>query len=149
MEISENIQKNIEYVFYHDIDSLNIIVEQNLSKRKAEIPKVQKIIEEELDNFFHWYNSLQAAPTIKNLRDYFEAIRTEEIEKNKNKFSKEDQEKLEIVSKRIINKILHHPTIELRKSAESGESTPESATRLGILRELFGIDNHKPDEEKK
>jgi len=141
--------KNIEYVFYHDIDSLNIIVEQNLSKRKAEIPKVQKIIEEELDNFFHWYNSLQAAPTIKNLRDYFEAIRTEEIEKNKNKFSKEDQEKLEIVSKRIINKILHHPTIELRKSAESGESTPESATRLGILRELFGIDNHKPDEEKK
>lgn len=141
--------KNIEYVFYHDIDSLNIIVEQNLSKRKSEIPKVEKIIEEELGIFFGWYNSLQAGPTIKNLRDYFEAIRFEEVEKNKNKFSKEDQEKLDIVSKRIINKILHHPTIELRKSTESGESTPESATRLGILRELFGIDNHKPDEEKK
>jgi len=141
--------KNIDYVFYHDIDSLNIIVEQNLSKRKSEIPKVEKIIEEELDNFFNWYNSLQAAPTIKNLRDYFETIRAEEVDKNKNKFSDDDREKLEIVTKRIINKILHHPTIELRKSAESGENTPESATRLGILRELFGIDNHKPDEEKK
>jgi len=36
---------DIEYVFYHDIDSLNIIVEQNLEKRKAEIPKVKAIIE--------------------------------------------------------------------------------------------------------
>ena len=57
--------KKIDYVFYHDIDSLNIIVEQNLSKRKTEIPKVEKIIQEELDNFFEWYNSLEAAPTIK------------------------------------------------------------------------------------
>ena len=112
--------KEIDYVFYHDIDSLNIIVEQNLSKRKVEIPKVQKIIDEELDSFFEWYNSLQSAPTIKTLRDHFETIRTEEVEKNINKFSSEDREKLEIVTKRIINKILHHPTIELRKVNESG-----------------------------
>ena len=141
--------KSLDYVFYHDIDSLNIIVEQNLTKRKAEIPKVEKIIEEELDNLFNWYNSLQAAPTIKNLRDHFENIRLEEVEKNKNKFSADDQEKLEIVTKRIINKILHQPTIELRKSAESGENTIESAARIGILRDLFGIDNYRKDEEKK
>ena len=79
--------KEIDYVFYHDLDSLNIIVEQNLSKRKAEIPKVEKIIEEELDNFWEWYNSLQAAPAIKDLRDLFEEIRNEEVEKNKNKFT--------------------------------------------------------------
>jgi glutamyl-tRNA reductase len=141
--------KSLDYVFYHDIDSLNIIVEQNLTKRRAEIPKVEKIIEEELDNLFNWYNSLQAAPTIKNLRDHFENIRLEEVEKNKNKFSSEDQEKLEIVTKRIINKILHQPTIELRKSAETGENTIESAARIGILRQLFGIDNHRQDEEKR
>ncbi|MGA8262957.1 MAG: glutamyl-tRNA reductase, partial [Ignavibacteriaceae bacterium] len=76
-------------------------------------------------------------------------IRLEEVEKNKNKFSTDDQEKLEIVTKRIINKILHQPTIELRKSAESGENTNESAVRIGILRDLFGIDNHGKNEEKK
>jgi glutamyl-tRNA reductase len=141
--------KSLDYVFYHDIDSLNIIVEQNLVKRKAEIPKVEKIIEEELDNLFNWYNSLQAAPTIKNLRDHFENIRLEEVEKNKNKFSSEDHEKLEIITKRIINKILHQPTIELRKSAEIGENTIESAERIGILRQLFGIDNHRQEEEKR
>ena len=141
--------KSLDYVFYHDIDSLNIIVEQNLAKRRAEIPKVEEIIEEELDNLFNWYNSLQAAPTIKNLRDHFENIRLEEVEKNKNKFSTEDQDKLEIITKRIINKILHQPTIELRKSAESGENTTETATRIGILRQLFGVDNHTQNKDKK
>jgi len=138
--------KEIDYVFYHDLDSLNIIVEQNLSKRKSEIPKVEKIIEEELDNFWEWYNSLQAAPAIKDIRDFFEDIRSEEVEKNKNKFAAEDQEKLDIITKRIINKILHHPTIELRKTNESSTSV-DSSTKIGIIRDLFGIHPGKKSEK--
>jgi glutamyl-tRNA reductase len=139
--------KKIDYVFYHDIDSLNIIVEQNLSKRKSEIPKVEKIIQEELDNFWEWYNSLQAAPAIKDIRDFFEEIRNEEVEKNKNKFSAEDQEKLDIVTKRIINKILHHPTIELRKANDSSVSV-ETSTKIGIIKDLFGIHPKKKSEKE-
>ena len=141
--------KKIDYVFYHDIDSLNIIVEQNVTKRREEIPKVEKIIEEELDSFFEWYNSLQSAPTIKSLRDHFDEIRAEEVEKNINKFSSEDREKLEIVTKRIINKILHHPTIELRKINESGTGAEEATTKMGIIKSLFGIDKPEHKEEKK
>lgn len=139
--------KKIDNVFYHDIDSLNIIVEQNVKKRKEEIPKVEKIIEEELDTFFEWYNSLQSAPTIKNLREHFDEIRTEEVEKNINKFSPEDREKLEIVTKRIINKILHHPTIELRKVNDSGTGAEDAATKMGIIKSLFGIDQERKQEE--
>jgi len=138
--------RKIDYVFYHDLDSLNIIVEQNLAKRKSEIPKVEKIIEEELDNFVEWYNSLQAAPAIKDLRDFFEEIRNEEVEKNKNKFASEDQEKLDIVTKRIINKILHHPTIELRR-ADDSTGSGDTATKIGIIRDLFGINSPKKSEK--
>lgn len=139
--------KKIDYVFYHDLDSLNIIVEQNLAKRKSEIPKVEKIIDEELNNFWEWYNSLQAAPAIKDLRDFFEEIRNEEVEKNKNKFSADDREKLEIVTKRIINKILHHPTIELRKADETSSSV-DASTKIGIIRDLFGISSNKKSEKE-
>ncbi|MBT8385865.1 MAG: glutamyl-tRNA reductase [Ignavibacteria bacterium] len=139
--------KKIDYVFYHDIDSLNIIVKQNLSRRKAEIPKVEKIVEEELANLFEWYNSLQAGPTIKSIRDLFEEIRTEEVEKNINRFSSDDKEKLEIITKRIINKILHHPTTLLRKTGDNTLGKDESASKIGIIRELFGIDK-KDDGEK-
>lgn len=138
----------LDSVFYHDIDSLNIIVEQNLTKRKDEIPKVEKIIEEELNHFFNWYNSLEVAPTIKNIRDHFEIIRAEEVDKNKNRFSAEDQEKLDIVTKRIINKILHQPTIELKKITEAGLSAEQAASRISIIREVFGIDSNGKEEKK-
>ena len=138
--------KTIDYVFYHDIDSLNIIVEQNLSRRKAEVPKVEKIVEEELSSLFEWYNSLQAGPTIKNLRDLFEEIRAEEVEKNINRFSSDDKEKLEIVTKRIVNKILHHPTTLLRKTSDNTSGADDSASKIGIIRELFGIDKKDDDE---
>lgn len=139
--------KSIDYVFYHDIDSLNIIVEQNLVKRKEEIPKVEKIINEEINTFVSWYNSLEVAPTIKELREFFEAIRSDEVSKNINRFSSEDQEKLEIVTKRIINKILHHPTVELKKINEENSSTEEAAAKVSLIRDIFGINNHKEENK--
>jgi glutamyl-tRNA reductase len=140
--------KEIDYVFYHDLDSLNIIVEQNLTKRRAQIPRVEKIIDEEVKIYFDWYHSLEVAPTIKSMRDHFENIRLEEVEKNRNKFSSEDQEKLEIVTKRIINKILHQPTVELKKLTEVGNNHDETAAKVGIIREIFGIENRSSKEEK-
>ncbi len=140
--------KAIDYVFYHDIDSLNIIVEQNLAKRRDEIPKVEKIIGEELEALMNWYNSLEAGPTIKSLRDYFESIRAEEVEKNKNRFAGDDQEKLDIITKKIINKILHQPMVELKKLSGEGEADDEMAARISIIREMFGIDKNDSKEEK-
>ena len=140
--------REIDYVFYHDIDSLKIIVEQNLSKRKFEIPRVEKIINEEIDAFISWYNSLEVAPTIKDLRDYFENVRAEEVGKNINRFSSEDQEKLEIITKRIINKILHQPTVELKKINEDGSSPEETAVKVSILRDIFGINNNNKEKKE-
>lgn len=141
--------KDIDYVFYHDIDSLNVIVQQNLAKRRNEIPKVEKIINEELDAFFDWYNSLQVAPTIKDLRDYFEAIRAEEVGKNIYKFSDEDKEKLEIITKRIINKILHHPTVELKKLSDENSTSDLSSLKISVVRELFGLTGNKQNQQEK
>uniref|UniRef100_A0A832LJP8 Glutamyl-tRNA reductase n=1 Tax=Ignavibacterium album TaxID=591197 RepID=A0A832LJP8_9BACT len=141
--------KDIDYVFYHDIDSLNVIVQQNLAKRRNEIPKVEKIIQEELDAFFDWYNSLQVAPTIKDLRDYFESVRTEEVGKNINKFSEEDREKLEIITKRIINKILHHPTVELKKLSDENSASDFASLKISVIRELFGLTGNKQNQQEK
>lgn len=139
--------KDLDYVFYNDIDSLNIIVQQNVSKRKDEIPKVRNIIGEEVGSFMTWFNSLEAGPTIKSLRDHFEAIRSEEVDKNKNRFSEEDREKLEIITKRIINKILHHPTVELKRIAENSENSGDTAGRISVIRELFGMDQNEEKEK--
>ncbi len=135
--------KNLDNVFYNDIDSLNIIVEQNLQKRKNEIPKVEKIITDEVNNFTEWLNSLQVSPIIKALRDKLESIRAEEVENNINRFVSEDREKLDIVTKKIINKILHQPTVELKKFASDETAQDLNRLKLSLIKEIFGINSNK------
>jgi len=127
-------------VFLKDIDTLNTIVGANLAKRRAEIPKVEKIVIEELVGLTTWYNSLQVAPTIQQLREKFEKIRVEEIEKNKNRFADNDRELLEIVTKRIINKILHFPMTNLKEPLGSSD---DMLTMLTVIRALFGLEQKK------
>lgn len=139
--------KTIENIFYHDIDSLKIIVDQNLEKRQSEIPRVNQIVQEELVKFFTWYNSLEVTPTIVSLRQFFEDIRTEEIEKIKNKINKDEIEKVEMLTKKIVNKLLHQPTVELKKLSENGTNTQESALVIHAIRSIFGLNNHKDNKK--
>jgi len=131
--------KKIENVFLYDIDSLNTIVDKNLDRRKAEIPRVNAIIREELVEFFNWYNALQVGPTIQDLREAFESIRQQEVEKNINRFKSEDRELVELLTKRIVNKLLHQPMTALKEGTESGNGQTETLLRVKALRELFGI----------
>jgi glutamyl-tRNA reductase len=129
----------VDNVFVYDLDSLNSIVDKNLGKRKAEIPRVNAIIQQELEAFLHWHNSLQVNPTIQDLRGALETIRQQEVEKNINRFKPEDRELVELVTKRIINKILHQPTTTLKQGAENGSAGTETIWRIKTLRDLFGI----------
>lgn len=132
----------IENVFLYDIDALNNIIDKNLEKRRAEIPKVKKIIFEELEQFYNWYRSLQVNPTIQELRTQFEKIREEEVQKNINRFKEEDRELLDIVTKRIINKILHTPIVNLKNGSNS-TMDDETISKVSLLRSLFGLEKKR------
>jgi len=133
------VARKIENVFLYDIDALNGVVDRNLLQRQGEVPRVTRIIREELIDFFHWYNTLQVGPTIQELRDSFEAIRQQEVEKNLNRFRPEDHELLELVTRRIVNKILHAPMTVLKQGSEHAAGQRETITRIQALRELFGM----------
>jgi glutamyl-tRNA reductase len=136
--------KNIDNVFLEDMDSLELISHTNRERRVAEIPKVQKIIDEELREFIQWYQSLDITPTIKLLRDRFEEIRTNEIEKNKNKFSAGELEKIEIVTKSIVNKILHTPTINMKET--NGQTNFDKSAMNSVVKHLFGLEKKNINE---
>ncbi|MAT56427.1 MAG: glutamyl-tRNA reductase [Melioribacteraceae bacterium] len=143
--------QEIDNVFYHDIDSLEVIVKQNMKKREKEIPKVESIVMEELVSFFSWYNTLEVVPTIKRVREFFEDIRKDELEKIKHKVTDDDYAKLEDMTRRMIGRLLHNPTIKLREIAEQGTNIQEVETHSVILKELFGLNNghskiYKPEE---
>ncbi len=131
--------RKIENVFLYDMDSLHAIVDRNLNKRNAELPLVTTIIRQELVEFFRWHRSLQVAPAIQDLHAAFEQVRRHEVEKNINRFRPEDRELVELVTRRIVNKLLHQPLSMLKEGSENGSGGPETVNRIKVLRELFGI----------
>lgn len=135
----------IENVFLHDMDGISGIIDQNMQKRKSEIPRVNEIILEELTEFYNWFNSLQVNPTIHDLRTHFEQVRHEEVEKHINRFSQQDRELVELVTKRIVNKLLHLPTTNLKNGSE--ESEEEKHKKLSIVRSLFGLQKERSKKE--
>lgn len=135
----------IDNIFLYDMDGISGIIDQNVQKRRAEIPRVNEIILEELTEFYNWYNSLQVNPTIHDLRTHFEEVRHEEVARNINRFSQEDRELVELVTKRIVNKLLHMPTTNLKNGGE--ESEEEKHKKLHIVRSLFGLQKEKPAKE--
>lgn len=125
-------------VFLHDIDTLNIVVDRNLQKRQTEASKVQQIVHEEVLKFHQWYNGLQVTPTIQELRDQFESIRKQEVERIVHRFPSDQRESVEMLTKRIVNKILHTPMTNL-KDGTNGEETEETLKKISTIRHLFGL----------
>jgi glutamyl-tRNA reductase len=91
--------------------------------------------------FFGWYNTLEVVPTIKSLRSFFDQIRSDELDKIKNKVSEEDFSKIEDMTRRMIGRLLHNPTIKLRELAENGNNIQKVAVNSVILKELFDLDS--------
>lgn len=139
--------KEIENIFYNDIDALQSMVNFSIEGKKVLLPSIKKIIMEELIELFSWYNSLQISPILKAMREQFESVRSQEFETFKNKFNEDERTNLELLTKRMMNKLLHNPTIYLRKSADQVDTQGELQLKISILKEMFNL-NSKGNENE-
>lgn len=140
----ENSIGNMDGVFLHDIDDMGVLVDRNLEKRRAEIPKAESIVEQELESFIAWRRSLAATPIIKTIREHFEQIREQELARNRKRFCREDREQVEMLTESLLNKILHPLMGHVREWSDSGEL---GALRIDTLYEAFDLD--RPDRSTK
>ena len=70
---------DIEQVFLYNVDDLQTIVQENLSRRSSEVERAEAIVSEELAKFAAWLRSRGAVPTIVALRERFDRIRRSEL----------------------------------------------------------------------
>ncbi|AAB98126.1 glutamyl-tRNA reductase (hemA) [Methanocaldococcus jannaschii DSM 2661] len=97
-------------IFLFTIDDLRLVAEENLKKRKEEIPKVEMIICEELERLKEFLDKMRFETAIKELGQYIENVRKKEVEKAKkilkNK-NKPVEEVLEDFSKALCKRIIY------------------------------------------
>ena len=137
--------------FLYDIDDLNDVAAANAAQREKEARKAEGIITEEVDNFIHWLSSLEVVPTITSLREMAEEIKDGELKKMLAKFdgdlTEKDLNRIEALASGIINKLLHGPTVELKRAANErgGYLYVESMRRLF---KLNGGNKHNSTKRK-
>jgi len=135
--------RDVPGVTLHDMDDLQSLAERNASGREGEAQRARGILRAELARFQRWIDSQDVTPTIAALRSRGDEIVERVLAENDARWegmTAADRERVQAMARAIASRILHEPTLRLRRSGE------ESAAYLKVasLRELFGLD---PDTE--
>jgi glutamyl-tRNA reductase len=131
-----------ENVFLYPVDALRSVVDRSLERRLEEVPRVEAIVEQETDRFQDWLRGRDATPVVRELREHFERVRTAELERSLKSFPEGERERVDRLTRALVNKLLHLPTTRLK---DCDASSAEGEERLRAARELFALDSEKVD----
>jgi len=131
---------DIEQVFLYNVDDLQTLVQENLSRRSSEVDRAEAIVAEEVAKFGAWQRSRGAVPTIVALRERFDRIRRSELNRLDGKLSgltPEARARVDEVTRLIVEKLLLEPTEQLKglPDEETQVAYTEAINRLFRLRE--------------
>jgi len=121
-------------VTLHAVDSIQAVVGHGLGQRTAQVPSVERIIEDECGRFDAWWRGLEATPVLVALREHFERVRLEELERMRHA-SADERARADRLTRALINRLLHVPTLRLKSDATSDEGH----RRLAAAQELFAL----------
>ena len=130
---------DINNVFLYNIDDLQQVVDATVERRRAQVPAAEKIIADAADDFWSWYRSLEVVPLIRELRARVEEIRQREVEKtlrSMGALSESDAAAVDALTRQILAKVLHQPTVRLKEAAGNGRERDVMRT----MRYLLGLD---------
>ena len=134
---------DIEQVFLYNVDDLQTIVQENLSRRSAEIARAEAIVAEEVARFLSWQRSRGAIPTVVALRQRFDAIRRAELQRLEGKLGSlppDARARVDEVTRLIVEKLLLEPTEQLK--ALPDEETQAAYTEA--VNRLFRLGSDEP-----
>ena len=134
---------DLEQVFLYNVDDLQAIVKENMTRRGAEIHDAEHIVVEEVARFLAWHRSRGAVATIVALRQRFDAIRKSELQRLDGKLSglgPDARAKVDEVTRLIVEKLLHEPTEQLK--ALPDEDAQVAYTEA--VNRLFGLRADEP-----
>lgn len=125
-------------VLCYDIDQLQNIVDANIAERRAAVPLVERIVAEETGRFVEWLHTREVVPVIVNFRRKVTDIADDEVKQAMQRLSQFDQRDQQVIRRlahRIVNKLLHDPTIRLKECANTGSGS----FYAHVFSELFAL----------
>ena len=124
----------LQDIYLYTVDDLENVVDENLRGRELAAETAEEIVDLEVVAFGQWLKTHQSADDIRQLRDGAELIKQQAIEKALTQLGQ--QVDAEVVLNRLANdltnKLLHKPTLEMRKALEADDDE-----RIRLLKGLL------------
>lgn len=130
------IEEEIPGAIVYNLDDIREKTNEALEKRRSSVPAVQAIIKDAILDFEDWSKEMIISPTIQKLKNTLEQIRKEEIARYIKNAKPEEAQKLEEMSRSLMQKILKYPVLQLKAACKRGDA--ESISEL--LNNLFNVE---------
>jgi glutamyl-tRNA reductase len=135
---------DLENVFLYNLDDLQAVIAATVERRRSNLPTAEQLIAGETERFWDWVAGLAAVPVVTDLRERMERVRAREVAEAMRRLghlSSEDRAAVEQLSRAMMNKFLHEPSVRLKSAAANGRG-------LGVVdaaRYLFGLEPKKDE----
>jgi glutamyl-tRNA reductase len=125
-----------------DLDDVQLRVARNRAARRGELGPARAVLAGEVERFERWRAAREAAPTVAALQGAGDAIVAEVLDRNAphwESLSAADRDRLATLAHAVARRLLHEPTLRLKRAAQERDAAPARAAR-----ELFGLDGVVP-----
>jgi glutamyl-tRNA reductase len=124
-------------IYLYTIDDLHQVIQQGQTNREAAAIDANRILDDEIRRYLSIERAKQVSPVITALREHGQTIRDNVLVEAQRRLNKgvDSREVIEFATASLLKKLLHNPSVRLRKAGEDRETEIIEATRS-----LFGID---------
>src|SRR6056297_2537340 len=128
---------DLEDVYLYTVDDLQDVVDDNVKAREEAAAHARRIIDVEVIRFAQTLKTRDAAPTIRSVRSRAEEIRDAVNEQAQRMLEagRSPAEVMDFLSRTLTNKLLHLPSVGMRRAGEEGDQE-----LLTAARRLFGLE---------
>ena len=135
--------REIQGVTLLDINDLRQFAQAGLDRRSAELEAVEAIIGDEVSRFRSAATARTASPVITSLHQWADQVRETELSRFDARLDGLDdrqREAVEALTRGLVNKLLHRPTVALKEHAGS----PTGSRLADAMRQLYDLDDDGP-----
>lgn len=114
----------LQDVYLYTVDDLQSVIEENIRSRQEAAREAEDIVEQRARQFMAQRRELGATSVMTAWRQQSDTVREQELAKALAALQKGDDPAavMEKLSRQLMNKMLHAPTIAMKKTAAAGET---------------------------
>lgn len=133
----------LDDVYLYTVDDLKEVIEENVRSRQTAAQEAETLVEAGASEFMRQLRSLGAVETVMSLRQQAEQLRDAELDKALRLLSngRSAEEVLNSLARGLTNKLIHSPTVQLRKASAEGRDD-----YLEMAQDLFQLSHNVKED---